>query len=279
MGMGTDSILMAIQGEYALGLLVALALAKLFATAISVGLGMPIGVIGPTLLIGACAGAALGHISTWALEESSSNAGFYALLGMGAMMSAVLQAPLAAMIALLELTHNPNIILPGMAIVVVANITCSHIFKQNSVFIELLKKQGLNYKANPLDQVLSNLGVTALMDEHIVELHDTDLQGLDSLLGKGSSWVIVTDKDKPPIRQLFHIDQFSKAITAAPVSIQDFANSAAIKSALCSSQASLKEALNLAKESDCDHLLITDTNGKVIGALATKDILEFTQKD
>lgn len=279
MGMGTDSILMAIQGEYALGLLVALALAKLFATAISVGLGMPIGVIGPTLLIGACAGAALGHISTWALEESSSNAGFYALLGMGAMMSAVLQAPLAAMIALMELTHNPNIILPGMAIVVVANITCSHIFKQNSVFIELLKKQGLNYKANPLDQVLSNLGVTALMDEHIVELHDTDLQGLDSLLGKGSSWVIVTDKDKPPIRQLFHIDQFSKAITAAPVSIQDFANSAAIKSALCSSQASLKEALNLAKESDCDHLLITDTNGKVIGALATKDILEFTQKD
>ncbi len=120
MGMGTDSILLAIEGQYALGLLVAWAVAKLLATAISVGLGMPIGLIGPTVLMGACAGSALGHISSYLLDGATSDAGFYAMLGMGTMMSAVLQAPLAALIGLMELTHNPGIILPGMATVVIA---------------------------------------------------------------------------------------------------------------------------------------------------------------
>ncbi|MDC9719462.1 MAG: chloride channel protein [Gammaproteobacteria bacterium] len=174
MGMGTDSILLAIEGQYALSLLIALAAAKLLATAISVGLGMPIGLIGPTLLMGACAGSALGHISSYVLDGPTSDAGFYALLGMGAMMSAVLQAPLAALVALMELTHNPDIILPGMATIVIANISCSHVFKQDSAFIEVLRKQGLDYQTNPIAQTLNHRGVTSLMhdDLSLIEAND-----------------------------------------------------------------------------------------------------------
>jgi len=59
------------------------------------------------------------------------------MLGMGAMMGATLQAPLAALLAMLELTANPNIILPGMLAVVVSGIVSSHLFGRESVFLTL----------------------------------------------------------------------------------------------------------------------------------------------
>ena len=141
MGTGLASAGAAIHGDYGLTLLLALALAKLLVTSVCVGLGMPMGLIGPTLVIGACTGSALGLLGQMYIPglEASSGAGFYALLGMSAMMSAVLQAPLAGLIALLELTDNPDIIVPGMMTVVVANITCRYLFKQDSTFIELMR--------------------------------------------------------------------------------------------------------------------------------------------
>ncbi len=52
----------------------------------------------------------------------------YALLGMGAMMGASLQAPLAALIAIVELSYSPGIILSGMLVIVVAQLTASEVF-------------------------------------------------------------------------------------------------------------------------------------------------------
>ncbi|HCH33621.1 MAG TPA: chloride channel protein [Oceanospirillaceae bacterium] len=232
MGMGSDSILAAIEGQYALGLLVALALAKLFATAISVGLGMPIGLIGPTLLMGACAGSALGHVSAYFIDGPTSDPGFYAMLGMGAMMSAVLQAPLAALVALMELTHNPEIILPGMATIVIANITCSYVFKQDSAFVEVLRKQGLDYQAKPITQALNHQGVTSLMHDDIGHC-----EGMETAGSAGS----------------------------------DFG--------FCSSRATLKEAWDLCKQDNYNHLLITEADGTVIGLLPFDEILLYTQRE
>ncbi len=147
MGLGNDTISTILNNnQFTINFLLAIAFAKLFATAMAVGLGMPMGLISPTLFIGAGLGGALGLLATELTGEPVSDIGFYAILGMGAMMSAVLQAPLAALIALLELTSNPNIILPGMLVIVIANITCSHIFRQSSVFVRVLQIKGLDHQ-------------------------------------------------------------------------------------------------------------------------------------
>ena len=52
-----------------------------------------------------------------------------AMLGMGAMMGAALQAPLAALLALLELTGNPLVLMPAMLAVVSANLTAKIVFR------------------------------------------------------------------------------------------------------------------------------------------------------
>ena len=69
---------------------------------------------------------------------------------MGAMMSAVLQAPLGSLMAVLELTHNANIILHSMLVIVTANLTTSQLFRQRSVFLNPMELLGLTYEANPL---------------------------------------------------------------------------------------------------------------------------------
>ncbi len=66
------------------------------------------------------------------------SAGFYAMIGMVAMMSAVLRAPL---VALMELTGNLHIILPGMIVVVTAEIISRMLIGNVSAFTALLKIQ------------------------------------------------------------------------------------------------------------------------------------------
>lgn len=85
----------------------------------------------------------------------------YAMLGMGTMMGAVLQAPL---LALLEMTGNPLIIMPGMLAVVSANPTAKIVFKQESVFTHLIRDAGLDYRQDPLSQSLRRIGVAAVMN-------------------------------------------------------------------------------------------------------------------
>jgi CIC family chloride channel protein len=114
---------------------------KLIATAASIGLKVPGGLIGPTLFIGGAAGATLGLLLAAAGAEQAASSGFYATIGMAAMMGATLRAPLAALTALLELTANPNIILPGMLAVATAELVTRAWRGERSVFDLLLDAQ------------------------------------------------------------------------------------------------------------------------------------------
>ncbi|WP_455201745.1 chloride channel protein [Kaarinaea lacus] len=199
MGIGYDTVNAAILGEMGIGLLVTIVLVKLFATTVSLGLGLPAGLIGPTIVIGAAAGGAMGSVAQSMMPEEVASAGFYAMLGMAAMMGATLQAPLAALMALLELTVNTNIILPGMLVVIVAGISSSHLFKQESVFLMLLKERGLDFKSNPIAQALRRVGVAGEMTRSFL-LTSNSLRRNDAqlLLQKEPEWLVV-EKDNVPV--------------------------------------------------------------------------------
>ena len=84
--------------------------------------------------------ASVGGLVGSTVQDLALNTGseiFYATIGMLAMMSAVLRAPLAAMFALLELTAEPNIIFPGMTAVVCADLVARQILGKESVFEHL----------------------------------------------------------------------------------------------------------------------------------------------
>jgi|TARA_R100000005_G_scaffold95328_1_gene76406 CIC family chloride channel protein len=198
MGIGYDTVEQTINGQLALWVLLGVGVAKLVATSVTVGLGMPSSIIGPTLVTGATLGGALGLVGAAFMPEQASSVGFYAMLGMGAMMGAVLQAPLAALMALLEFTHNPHIIMPGMLVITVASLVTSEVFGKKAVFQSMLKAQGLGYDTSPLTQALRRVGVGAIMERSVkVTPRLLDAEGAAAVLSAGTRWLLVEGSSGP----------------------------------------------------------------------------------
>ncbi|MDK2749257.1 MAG: chloride channel protein [Halomonas meridiana] len=166
-GIGYDSVAAALNNQLTITVLLALMVAKLLMTAITVAGGVPIGIIGPVLVAGAATGALGGMLGGWLWPEKAADPGIYAMLGMAAMMGAVLQAPLAALMALLELTHTPTIMLPGMLVVVVACLTSRQLTGCEGFFISSVR-YGLHPLQQPLMQALSRVSVPAVMERQLV---------------------------------------------------------------------------------------------------------------
>ncbi|OBA00547.1 chloride channel protein [Halomonas sp. G11] len=166
-GIGYDSVAAALNNQLTVQVLLALIAVKLVVTTLTVAGGVPIGIIGPVLVIGAATGALSGLLGDWVWGAKAADPGIYAMLGMAAMMGAVLQAPLAALMALLELTHTPGIMLPGMLAVVVACLTSRQLTGCEGFFISSVR-YGLHPLQQPLMQALSRVSVPAVMERHLV---------------------------------------------------------------------------------------------------------------
>lgn len=197
MGIGYDTVHLALNGKMLLGSVIVITLAKLLATGLCLGLGNPGGLIGPTIVIGSTAGAMCGLLVN-ALFGANVSTGFYAILGMGAMMGAVLQAPLAALLALLELTASPNAIMPAMAAVVTATMMASTVMRQGPIYRLILRSGGLDIRNDPLRQALSRVGVARAMNRSIIRVgrrlnRDTASQ----LLAGKPQWLLIEDADTP----------------------------------------------------------------------------------
>jgi len=198
MGIGYDTVNDALHGSLTLQVLIIACVGKLLATIVCSGLSLPGGAIGPSMFIGAMAGGIIGIIASMVLPDYASEYAFYAMVGMATMMSAILQAPLAALMALLELTNNPNILLPGMIAVVVSNLVVSQIFKQPSIFHSQLKAKGLELKINPLSQFLRSVGVAGLMERKLsVQEKLISYQDAEKLLAETPRWILVRQDQVP----------------------------------------------------------------------------------
>jgi CIC family chloride channel protein len=203
MGVGYDTVNNALTGQLSLGLLAAICLGKLITSAASTGLGMPAGLIGPTLFIGATAGGVFAVIGAMIFPEHVSSPGFYVLMGMGAMMGAVLQAPLSALLAVMELSQTPGIILPAMLVIVVSNLTTSQIFGQQSIYLSLLNIQGLQLRYNPFSIALNHASVASIMERRFICVHyQIAKQQLIETLKEDPVWLLVQTSDSPSFLML-----------------------------------------------------------------------------
>ena len=199
MGMGYGIIGSISANDIAIGTLVIIMVMKLLLSSATVGLGIPAGVIGPTMVVGACAGAILGYFGQILLPEYASSMTFYAVLGMCAMMSATLKAPLAALMAMLELTGNPEIILPGMLAIVFSSLITHDYFKQEPLFVNMMRVKGLDFRNDPISQTLRKISVGAAMQRNIAVLNQAINRDLAlHTLENNPEWILIT-KERNPI--------------------------------------------------------------------------------
>ena len=202
MGIGYDTVNAILLEQIGLWLLLAIALSKLLITALGLGLGLPAGLIAPAYLIGAAIGGVIGVVGNYLFPQDISSYALYAVLGMGAMMGATLQAPLAALTALLEQTANPHLILPGMLVIVISNlIVHSPPLSKPSVFIALMRLRGLDYHYDPMVQALRRVGVASAMQKNFTVLsrHIAANQARQALKNQ-PMWIVILEDE-----QLTHI--------------------------------------------------------------------------
>jgi len=198
MGIGYDTVGSALLGNVPVTVLLAIVAFKLLATGTTIGLGIPGGLIGPVIVIGATAGGALGVLGQWLAPVDVSSQGFYALIGLGAMMAGTLHAPLAALTAMLELTGNPHIIWPGMLAAIAAYGVSRVAFGQQPVFVTLMRARGLDYRSDPIVQSLRRVGVGAAMDLSVAGLpRNARRAEIDAALARSPSWVLVLGTHGP----------------------------------------------------------------------------------
>lgn len=288
MGVGYGTVNSTIAGELSLALLLLITVLKLFATTIGLGLGLPGGLIGPTLVIGATLGGSMGLIGAPLFPDNASPPAFYAMLGMTAMMGATLQAPLAALTALVELTANPNILLPGMLVTIIAGMTASELFRQKSVYLTLIQAQGLDYSDNPVAQSLRRIGVASAMQRNFVVFNETVSQTeAEKILKQKPKWILIEAQNLPhtvmPAADLAKQIQTTKtpSIAAdgeaetAPIALMEIP-AQRLQVAAIDLQASLQEAVEKISQTGCEALYVQRTNApglkRVYGILTKSEI-------
>ena len=130
------------KNNFGFWLLVALLVAKIILTPLSIGSGFVGGVFAPALFIGATLGGAFGLLVGSMFPGLATNPSAFALVGMAAVLAGSVHAPLTAVILLFEMTNDYRIILPLMFAVAISLVISQRI-QRDSVYAMGLARHGI----------------------------------------------------------------------------------------------------------------------------------------
>lgn len=170
-GVGYESINRALHGELVWGLMGALILVKLAATAMTIGSGHSGGIFTPSLFIGAMTGGFFGYHLHHIFPAYTASSGAYALVAMGAMVAATTHAPITAIIIVFELTGSYSIILPLMSACIISTIVCSSLSGE-SIYTLKLARRGLSIVSGREVSVMKALHVREVMTDKLRTFHE-----------------------------------------------------------------------------------------------------------
>jgi H+/Cl- antiporter ClcA/CBS domain-containing protein len=148
LGVGYDVIDQLLRGQATLSLIIGILVVKTLIWSISLGSGTSGGVLAPTFMIGAALGALVG------LLFPPVTPGFWALLGLAAVLGGVMRSPLTGIVFSLELTHLWNALLPIVVAATIAHLVSALLLKR-SVLTEKVARRGFHltreYSVDPLE--------------------------------------------------------------------------------------------------------------------------------
>lgn len=243
-------------------------LAKIIMTVVALGLGIPGGVIGPILAIGAMMGVAVSMIVSDYLPGQHLDTD-YALMGMAGLMAATLNAPLAALLAVMELSNQIEVIVPAMIVITVSCVSSGQFFRNRSVFVMQLEVQKLLYRQPPIDKSLQRIGILAIMRTKFELLEHVDEEQLiEHYHSTNGEYLLLT---KSSIRQ--NATLWHQARVTQDNRVQSFDTHQLIP---LSSRATLAEAYALLKDARKGGVCIYhDTPSNIVGVVSFSQIKKY----
>jgi CIC family chloride channel protein len=153
--------------------LVFLTIAKIVGTCLTLGSGGAGGIIAPSLFIGATAGGALGLLLQAIGLSSLLTPNAYATIGMGAVLAAVVHAPLAAVLILVDVTHDYQSILPAMLACITATGVARLVFR-DSIYTLSLRMRGVHVGTSADLLLLRRMTIEQVPLEPAITVHPGD---------------------------------------------------------------------------------------------------------
>lgn len=208
LGVGYDVIDELLTGKAGMSLIVGILVVKTLIWSLSLGSGTSGGVLAPIFMVGGALGALEGQFLPTVFP------GFWAMLGLAAVVGGVMRSPLTGVIFTLELTHAWSTAVPLLVASVVA-YAASTLLLRRSILTEKIARRGLHltrdYTTDPLEaffvsdvasltpeaarkaEVLASAGVESLPESATVRhaayvfatSEETELPGMDD----GGKWV------------------------------------------------------------------------------------------
>ena len=217
LGLGISSINEMIAGEFTLALLVTVLIAKLLMTALCIGFGLFGGVFSPSLFIGVAAGALAGQILV--IFGFADIASIVSVAGMAAVSSAVIGAPVSAVLIILELTQSYQYAVAAMIAVMVCNLLTNRVFG-NSFFDRQLLDRGIDLLKGRESIALNQQTVGPFVSQDYVRAEPTvsgaELQ--QEMRSRGHTEAYIIDVNGKFVGKV----SIYEAIEAADSSINDF---------------------------------------------------------
>ncbi len=252
-------------------LVLTILLMKFVLATCAIGLGIPGGIIGPVMVIGMLAGAfLLIPVSHWLPREDFTSS--FALLGIAGMLTAVLHAPLAALVAVMELSYRPEIILPAILVIVPAYVTATQFLGNRSIFIQQLDFQKLPYAITSIREALEKTGVQAAMETDFKLFYDAPEEALQKFLADSPTQLVIQQsKFELDIKYAWVHYDVSLSQHAHPISYQTMTG--------MSSQATLAEVYEQLNSARSGAVYIYDDNPSTITGVITWNRLQsFLQR-
>jgi chloride channel protein, CIC family len=148
LGVGYDVIGELVRGDRALHLVLGVLIVKWLIWSVALGSGTSGGVLAPVMMIG----AGLGALMSYALPDLG--VGFWAMIGLGAMLSGTLRVPITAIVFTVEQTHDWNMLLP-LLLGCVGSYAVSALLLRRSILTEKVSRRGYHvsseYAIDPLE--------------------------------------------------------------------------------------------------------------------------------
>ena len=145
-GVGYPVMYQAANGGYVLWFLVVLAIGKMIATSVSLGIGGSGGVFAPSLFVGLMTGMAFGVACNHLFGSGVGSPVLYAAVAMGAVFASATRAPLTALGSVVEMTGDFSLTLPIMLAAGIATVT-SRALSYSTIYTAKLLRRGQDIDA------------------------------------------------------------------------------------------------------------------------------------
>lgn len=142
-GGGYATLSAALTGNLGWKVLLGVGVLKFLATAASYGSGGAGGIFAPALFLGGMLGGCLGIFDQEILGNYDNQIGGFALVGMGAVMAAVVRTPITSVLIIFEMTHSYGLVLPLMIANSVAYVLARQM-RPMGIYDALLAQDGIH---------------------------------------------------------------------------------------------------------------------------------------